>query len=87
VQKLQLGKKTSNFMDLVGQLKFQQRWAQTPRIPETSVMGHTLIVAMLSYLCTCELAVCNKRIFNNYFAGLFHDLPEVLTRDIVSPVS
>jgi putative hydrolase of HD superfamily len=27
-----------------------------------------------------------KRIYNNFFAGLFHDLPEVLTRDIVSPV-
>lgn len=86
VQKLQLGKKTSNFMDLVGQLRFQQRWAQTPRIPETSVMGHMLVVAMLSYLCSCELTASNKRIFNNYFAGLFHDLPEVLTRDIVSPV-
>lgn len=86
VQKLQLGKKSSNFMDLVGQLRFQQRWAQTPRIPETSVLGHMLIVAMLSYLCSVELGACKQRIANNYFAGLFHDLPEVLTRDIVSPV-
>lgn len=86
VQKLQLGKKTSHFMDLVGQLRFQQRWAQTPRIPETSVMGHMLIVAMLSYLCSVELEACDKRLVNNYLAGLFHDLPEVLTRDIVSPV-
>lgn len=86
VQKLQLGKKTSHFMDLVGQLRFQQRWAQTPRIPETSVMGHMLIVAMLSYLASVELGACDKRVSNNYFAGLFHDLPEVLTRDIVSPV-
>ncbi|MDZ7837506.1 MAG: YfbR-like 5'-deoxynucleotidase [Actinomycetota bacterium] len=23
---------------------------------------------------------------NNYFTGLFHDLPEVLTRDIINPV-
>ncbi len=86
VQKLQLGKKTSNFMDLVGQLRFQQRWAQTQRIPETSVMGHMLIVAMLSYLCSVELDACDNRIVNNYLTGLFHDLPEVLTRDIVSPV-
>ena len=27
-----------------------------------------------------------KRCVNNYFTGLFHDLPEVLTRDIISPV-
>jgi putative hydrolase of HD superfamily len=64
----------------------QQRWAQAPRIPETSVMGHMLIVAILSYVFTVELGGCNKRIYNNYFAGLFHDIPEVLTRDIISPV-
>ncbi len=86
VQKLDLGKKTSNFLDLAGQLRFQQRWAQSPRVPKTSVMGHMLIVAMMSYLCSVELNACNKRIYNNYFAALFHDLPEVLTRDIVSPV-
>ena len=86
VQKLALGKKTSNFLDLVGQLRFQQRWAQSPRVPKTSVMGHMLVVAMISYLCSIELNACPKRIYNNYFAGLFHDLPEVLTRDIVSPV-
>jgi putative hydrolases of HD superfamily len=86
VQKLTLGKKTSNFLDLVGQLRFQQRWAQSPRVPRTSVMGHMLIVAMMSYLCSIEIESCPKRIYNNYFAALFHDLPEVLTRDIVSPV-
>ncbi len=86
VQKLTLGKKTSNFLDLVGQLRFQQRWAQSPRVPKTSVMGHMLIVAMVSYLCSVELKACPVRIYNNYFSALFHDLPEVLTRDIVSPV-
>ena len=30
VQKLTLGKKTRQFVDLVGQLRFQQRWAQSP---------------------------------------------------------
>lgn len=86
VRKLQLGRKTANFMDLVGQLRFQQRWAQTPRIPETSVMGHMLAVAMLSYFLSVPLGACERRLYNNYFCGLFHDLPEVLTRDIVSPV-
>ncbi|NLZ38226.1 MAG: HD domain-containing protein [Firmicutes bacterium] len=86
VQKLQLGKKTSHFMDLVGQLRFQQRWGQTYRLPETSVLGHMLIVAMLSYLASTEIEACPQRLINNYLAGLFHDLPEVLTRDIVSPV-
>jgi len=86
VQKYILGKKTRNFMDMVGQLRFQQRWAQSPRVPETSVLGHMLIVAMLSYFFSIEIEAGEKRLYNNYFSGLFHDLPEVLTRDIVSPV-
>ena len=86
MQRLILNRKTSDFLELVGQLRFQQRWAQSPRIPETSVMGHMLIVAMLSYFCSLELKACDKRLCNNYFAALFHDLPEVLTRDIISPV-
>lgn len=86
VQKISLGKKSYGFIDLCGQLRFQQRWAQSPRIPKTSVLGHMLIVAMLSYLCSIEVNSCAKRTHNNFFAALFHDLPEVLTRDIVSPI-
>jgi putative hydrolases of HD superfamily len=88
VQKIMLQKKSFGFIDLCGQLRFQKRWAHSPRIPETSVLGHMLIVAATSYLCTLELGVkpCDKRLYNNFFAGLFHDLPEVLTKDIISPV-
>jgi putative hydrolase of HD superfamily len=86
VQNLSLVKKTRNFLDLVGQLRFQQRWTKSPRIPATSVMGHMLVVAILSYLCSIQVKACDMRVKNNFFAGLFHDLPEVLTRDIVSPV-
>jgi putative hydrolase of HD superfamily len=55
-------------------------------VPKTSVLGHMLIVAMMSYFCSIETGACLKRTYNNFFSGLFHDLPEVLTRDIVSPV-
>ena len=86
VQKLALRKKSFGFMDLCAQLRFQQRWAHSPRVPKTSVLGHMLIVAMMSYFCSMEMGACLKRACNNFFSGLFHDLPEVLTRDIVSPV-
>ncbi|MGB9936348.1 MAG: HD domain-containing protein [Methanobacterium sp.] len=88
VQKVLLGKKSFGFIDLCGQLRFQKRWAHSPRIPETSVLGHMLIVAIMAYLSTIEMKIepCNKRIYNNFFAGLFHDLPEVLTKDIISPI-
>lgn len=76
----------AGFISLVGQLRFQKRWAQTPRIPQTSVLGHLLFVAILSWLVVSELGGCAKRRYNAFYGGLFHDLPEVLTRDIVSPV-
>ncbi len=86
VQKISLNKKSFGFMDLCGQLRFQQRWAHSPRIPKTSVLGHMLIVAMMTYFYSREQDACPKRIYNNFFGGLFHDLPEVLTRDIIHPI-
>jgi len=87
VQRYLLGDSAFDFIDLLGQLRFQKRWSQSPRIPETSVMGHELIVAILAYFCALQLDPYNdQRIVNDFLAGLFHDLPEVLTRDIISPV-
>jgi putative hydrolase of HD superfamily len=75
-----------SFVDLCGRLRFQVRWGQLFRVPRTSVLGHMLIVAILSYLFSLEIGASPKRSANNYFTGLFHDLPEVLTKDIISPV-
>ncbi len=86
VDQLTKHSKYKNFIDLCGQLRFQSRWAHLHRIPKTSVLGHSLFVAILSYLFSLEIKACKKRCVNNYFTGLFHDLPEVLTRDIISPV-
>jgi len=86
IQQLALYEKYRNFVDLCGQLRFQFRWSHINMIPRTSVLGHMLIVAILSYLFSLAVGASSKRCFNNYFTGLFHDLPEVLTRDIISPV-
>ncbi|KPJ87500.1 MAG: HAD family hydrolase [Spirochaetes bacterium DG_61] len=86
IRKISLGKKSFGFLDLCGQLRFQKRWSGTPRVPLTSVLGHMLIVAMLTLFSSFEIDACPKRLYNNFYAGLFHDLPEVLTRDIISPV-
>jgi len=86
IQQLALYQKYRNFIDLCGQLRFQYRWSHLNMIPRTSVLGHMLLVANLSYLFSRDIGACPKRCFNNYFTGLFHDLPEVLTRDIISPV-
>ncbi len=86
VRKIALGKKLAHLVDISGRLRFQKRWAQTPRIPNTSVLGHMLIVAFLGYFYSLDIKACEKRVENNFFCALFHDLPEALTRDIISPV-
>jgi len=74
------------FARMCGRLRFQKRWSQTPRVPETSVLGHMFIVAAYSWFFSMEVGACRARCQNNFFSGLFHDLPELLTRDIISPV-
>ena len=75
-----------NFVDLTGQLRYQRRWAQSTRVPNTSVLGHSLIVAMYGYFCNQGRKVSDAQVVEDFWRGLFHDLPEVLTRDIVSPI-
>lgn len=77
-----------DFIMMVERLRFQTRWNQTPRVPSTSVLGHCFFVAVLTLLLMRETGVdcCDKRLFNDFFSALFHDLPEAVTRDIISPV-
>jgi len=86
VKKLIMNKKYYGFLDLCGQLRFQQRWAQMFRQPQTTVLGHMFVVAIFSYICSLKTGACRKRCYNNFFASLFHDLPEILTKDIISPI-
>lgn len=44
------------------------------------------LVAGYAYFFSLSLGACPARRVNNFFAGLFHDLPELLTRDIITPV-
>ena len=74
------------FIDICGQLRFQVRWSHIYRVPRTSVLGHMLIVAIFAYLFSYLNNSSIEVKINNYFTGLFHDLPEVLTRDIINPV-
>ena len=77
-----------DFIMMIEQLRFQTRWNQTPRVPHTSVLGHCFFVAVVTLLLMRATGVplCPKRLFNDFFSALFHDLPEAVTRDIISPV-
>jgi len=80
------GKDTFDFIDMCGQLRFQQRWTRTPRIPQTTVLGHMLMVANMIYLHDLDIGADDETIYKDYFTALFHDLPEVLTKDVITPI-
>jgi putative hydrolase of HD superfamily len=86
VTQLMLNKKYYGFLDLCGQLRFQQRWAQAFRVQKTTVLGHMLMVAIFAYLLSLEMDASESRRYNNFYSSLFHDLPEILTKDIIKPV-
>lgn len=80
-------RKFQDFIKLVGQLRCQQRWARTPREPKTTVLGHCIFVANSVYLNDLDQeGLSDRRIYNDFYSGLFHDLPEVLTKDVITPV-
>ncbi|MEK7619321.1 MAG: HD domain-containing protein [Patescibacteria group bacterium] len=86
VQELRGNPATKSFVNLCGQLRFQTRWADLHRAPKTSVLTHCFLVGIMAYLFSWENRACPRRVYNNVFGGLFHDLAEVLTRDIINPV-
>ena len=88
LQMLMTHQRSYNFLMKIEQLRFQVRWNQTPRVPKTTVLGHCYFVAILTLLlCKSNSSkMTEKRLINNFFTGLFHDLPEAVTRDIISPV-
>jgi len=86
VKKILLDSKLMEFIGVTAELRFQERWAQALRVPKTNVLGHMYFVAMESFFLSRRLAFCSKRVYNNFFVSLFHDLPEVMVRDIASPI-
>ena len=88
LQLLMTRQKSYDFIMKIEQLRFQTRWNQTPRVPKTSVLGHCFFVAVITLLLCRQSGqkMCEKRLINNYFSALFHDLSEAVTRDIISPV-
>ncbi len=80
-----LSKELDLILKLTDRLRYQVRWSQTPRVPQTSVLGHSFYVAACVYFAVRH-SHDQQRVVNNFYAGLMHDFLESLTRDIISPV-
>lgn len=91
-----LARPMARFNHILEKLRYQQRWSQTYKMPPTSVMGHSVYVATLTWFFLNHIFHRKGILYGmdnppavattTFFAALFHDLAEAVTRDIVRPV-
>lgn len=80
---------TSNFYAFLSRMKYINRWALMRNTSEETLSQHSHEVAAVAYVL-CVIA--NRRHGKNLNAeraallGLYHDMPEILTGDLPTPV-
>ena len=82
----------SGYLEHIKNLKYVRRWNTTSRFIDTSVLAHTFIVSFLAlYFSRMHRKVIKPRraggaSYPAILRALFHDVPESLTGDIITPV-
>ncbi len=78
--------KSDELRDYLSQIRtliYAIRWNQHPRTVQTTVAGHTFFVTFVAYLMAKEMD--DVDVLNTIERAIFHDVPEALTGDIISP--
>lgn len=70
----------------VSHLRNQNRWAAYSYQVDCSVLGHLFDTAVFAYFMSLERGYSEEVATNNFFMGIFHDVPEAFTMDIPSPI-
>ena len=73
-----------NAMQFIAKMRYQNRWATFPKNVKCSVLGHEFDTAVYSYIISIEKGFCESNATKAFFLGLFHDLGELLTKDMPS---
>ena len=71
---------------IISNLRNQNRWAAFSYTVDCSVMGHLFDTAIFAYLMAIEKGFSEKVATKCFFIGIFHDIPEVFTKDIPSSI-
>lgn len=80
------------YLGAIKNLKYLRRWNRINRTVESSVLSHTFVVTLLSILFSnmakdTDFAPVDPRfVFHSMLRAMFHDFPESLTGDIITPV-
>ncbi len=71
------------YLDMIRTLEFSVRWNRQHRNIQTTVAGHTFMVTLIAYLITLVDGISDDN--DILLKAVFHDVPEALTGDIISP--
>jgi putative hydrolases of HD superfamily len=76
------------YLSHIRRLSHSIRWSGENRLVPISVMAHLVIVAMITYFISLieSWEWHQYDIKNMLFTALYHDIPEAITWDIISPV-
>lgn len=76
------------YLSHIYRLSFSMRWNQYSRKTPISVMSHTVVITYITYVLAM-LDTADGRsddmILEMLMRAIYHDVPEVITGDIISP--
>ena len=75
----------NNYIDQVKRLKFSYRWNRLNRLYKISVLSHLYVVFWIGYFLWRFENLSDNDFLELLLRCIFHDIPEALTGDIVSP--
>jgi len=77
------------YFQAIARLKYIRRWNTMSRFTPSSVLAHTYIVTVLALMFSLsegDQPNWNKFVRTSLLTALFHDVPEAMTGDIITPV-
>ena len=78
--------KIPGYFKAIRNLKYLRRWNRINRSIETNVLSHTYVVTLLALMFTWMHGKKDGFALEALQRSLFHDVPEALTGDIITPV-
>lgn len=74
-----------SYLLVIHRLSSSYRWNRSTRKYPVSVLSHTYIVTFFSYLIAREKGLDNITLEDMLLTALYHDIPEAITGDIITP--
>ena len=85
-QKLKNNPNYQKYLSHIYRLSSSMRWNQYNRTTPISVMSHTVVITYITYvIAMLDSATSDNLVLEMLLRALYHDVPEVITGDIISP--